>query len=377
VSSGALTLSLQLFALTALSAADYGRFALGYLLLGLGFSASFSFVLDVWVRSRHTLDWDRYAPAMFWFALVFGLVSFSVLLVVGGAVPQAAVFGAAIATAVYRNGARFYDAYFERWRFVVIADAGALLMLLVSFGVLLAIAAPYDALLVSWLLSNATASALSRAAPLRPPTRLVQWVRQHWREIRGLWAETALQDVSNLGTPLLLFPLMTPADFGVYRSVSSAAIPARLAVFPLRANLSRFSREWYASWRAPAALAVTGLFFGILVLGILLLVRPLGVFPDSVLPALSDFAVPAAVFTFGVPLSFAYYVAARAYATARQLRWARMFETLVMVAGPLGGLLVAGLPGAIWAFAIGSVVGALGWMTVIRWRQPGPAGAPA
>ena len=376
-SSGALTLTVQLFALAALSPAEYGRFAMGYLLLGLGFSVSFSFVLDVWVRSRHTVGWDRYAPAMLWFAFGFGLISFPVLALVGGGLTQAVIFGAAIATGVYRNGARFFDAYFQRWRFVVVADVAALLVLLIAFGALLPVTDPYDALLVAWLSSNAMACLLSRTAPLRPPTRLLHWVRQHWREIRGLWAETAMLDVSNLGTPMLLFPLMSTGDFGVYRGVSSAAIPARLAIFPLRPNLSRLPREWYSSWRALAAFVLLGLIFGAVVLGALLLVRPLGLFPDSVLPSLSDFAVPAAVFTFGVPLSFAYYVAARAYASVRQLRWARIFETTVMVVGPLVGLAAAGLPGAVWAFCIGSVVGASGWVVVVSGAQPGAGRGPA
>ncbi len=376
-SGGALTLAIQLLALAALSPAEYGRFAMGYLLLGLGFSVSFSFVLDVWVRSRETVDWDGYAPAMFWFASAFGLVSFPVLAMVAGGLTEAVIFGAAIATAVYRNGARFFDAYFNRWRFVVLADVAALLVLLASFAALLTVADPYGALLAAWLCSNATACLLSRTAPIRPPTRLVHWVRQHWREIRGLWAETAMLDVSNLGTPMLLFPFMTAGDFGVYRGVSSAAIPARLVVFPLRANLSRLSRDWYSNWKAPAALLVFGLFFAVIVLSALLLVRPLGLFPDSVLPALADFALPAAVFTFGVPLSYAYYVAARSYASTRQLRWARLFETAVMVVGPLAGLIAAGLPGAVWAFSIGSLLGAVGWVLVVRRSQPGADRWPA
>lgn len=366
LSNAALTVSVQLIALAALIPEDYGRYSFGYLLVGLGVSSSFSFVIDIWVRAGFTTPWREFGSVIFWFSAIFGTVCLVVLLVSGSQPRPALFFAMAICLSVFRNAARFYSMHHGEWRPVVVADLMGLATLVGCFFAARAFFGPYDALLYSWCASAAITVLFSRSLRPSSPEVFLKWVARNWQEIRGLWGESSLLDLSSIGTPLILYSFMSISAYGVYRGISNAAVPARLVLTPLRPVLSRGMRtNKKGDWKHHVAAIAAGTVFGCIVLIALTAVQALQILPNSVLPVLAQYAIPAALFAFGTSVSYIYYVSARATLRLRQLGVARSIETVVMILCPIIGFLVAGLSGAVFGFSTGSLLTAACWMLLV------------
>lgn len=363
-------LTVQLIALVYLSPADFGRFAFVYLFYGACLSVSHSLVIDVWVRSvPESISWRTYAATLGWVALGISFLS----LVAGLAITQSVLLSVAVGVGtgagVYRNGARFYAARLLSWRYVIVPDAFGTGFLLAVFLVAIPVVGVFDAVLIAWASSQAAAALITRQARPLPLKLLRKWFSDHWAQIRQLWLDSSLLDASVIVTPLVVSAFLSLPNFGIYRAISSSALPVRLILAPLRPNISGLSLRSFQNRRATVSIFVAGAFVGTLVTLLLWGVGVTGLLPESILPRVADYAFSAGIFACGNLVSTVYYVAARSNVAFSRVRFGRYVETVVMVLGPLIGLAFAGLGGAVWGFSIGSVLVAASWAGIVRFPR--------
>jgi hypothetical protein len=376
LTNAVLTLALQGSALLLLTPAGYGEFSARFLIFALGLSVSYSVITDVWARSHHEDRWGTYGGALFWFSVVVAILAVAGLLLARTGAPGSLFFGVAVALAVFRHGARYFAGYLDSWREVVIADAVGVVVFAVSLTLTLARVEPFVAISIAWASSSLSAILVARRAGIVAPGVLGRWIGTHRREIAGLWVDTALLDIGNIGTPLVLFPLMSASAFGTYRGVSSAAVPARLILAPLRAQLGRRSHRWFRSAQTLAGSLALGVALGVSVGVAVWALGGLPLLASTILPRLVPFAAAAGLFTVATCVSYFYYIGARSHMSLRGLRTGRIFESIAMTVGPLAGFLVAGLPGAVWGYALASVLNTA-WWVLLMWRPAEEAQADA
>jgi hypothetical protein len=83
------------------------------------------------------------------------------------------------------------------------------------------------------------------------------------------------------------------------------------------------------------------------------------------LTALAVYALPAGLFVAANFLTLFYYMLARAHLSGRALLVGRVFQTVFAIAFPLAGVLIAGLGGAIWFYAVGTALSGAVWLWVV------------
>lgn len=350
-------IAVQGVAVLVLVPADYGRFAIAYIVLGLAYSLTYSTVSEAWTRTGASEPWPRYCTALGGVVLLGFLFSAAATLVVGSPL-QAALAGGAVAMSTYRSGARYYSVAAGHSSRVGPADLlGATTMVGVFLVVSQTEAARLDAVLVAWFLSAAASALASESPRFDFAFGILGWIRAHGRAIRVLLADSSLMDLGVTGVPLLLAPLMGVANFGVYRAVSSAAIPVRLVLSPIRPLIGLRPIRFYARRRVVAGAAGAGLLVGAAIVLILLLIKRFDWFPSGILSELAVQAAPVGLFVASSFMGTLYYLVARSHMTGRSLLIYRGLALVGAVAMPISGFFVGGLSGAIWGFTIDSVAG--------------------
>jgi hypothetical protein len=365
------TVALQGAALLLLTPAGYGQFSARFLIFALGLSVSYSVITDVWARTGHEAPWSSYGGALLWFTGIVAVLAVVVLLLLQTGTAGSLWFGVGVALAVFRHGSRYFASYTDSWREVVIADAVGVVVFFTALLLALPRVETFVAISIAWATSSLAAILVSGRGGFAVPAVLARWVRGNRRQIAGLWVDTALLDLGNIATPFVLFPLMSNVAFGTYRGVSSAAVPARLVLAPLRAQIGRNEHSWFRTRTTFAGSVGLGLGLGAVVGLAVWVVGGSPVFASTILPRLVPFAAAAALFTAASTVSYFYYIGARTHLTLRGLRAGRIFESCVMTLGPLLGFVVAALPGAVWGYAIASVVNTGWWvMLMVRGGEP-------
>ena len=361
------TIGVQVIALVSMAPSEYGVFSLLFLFYGLGLSISHSFVIDVWVRNNaESTSWRTYASALFWFAMLVSLLALGLAIGVTQSINVASAVAVGVGAGIYRNGARFYAARLLSWRHVILPDVLGCTALAIMFFALAPTVGAFSATMAAWATSQFVAALSSKLTRVRPPRILSSWISDHWVQIRNLWFDSTLLDVSVIATPVLMSGFMNHSSFGVYRAISSAALPVRLLLTPLRPNISNLPLGDFLKRRTMLIVLGTGAAMGVLVLLGLTCVRVLNILPDSVLPHVADFAVPAGIFTFGTLVSNVYYVAARSNLDLSRVKVGRLFETVVMIVGPISGLFFGATAGAVWLFALSATLAGFAWLLIVR-----------
>jgi len=358
----------QLVGLATLEAADYGHFSALYLTYVLGISVVFSTVCDAWIVTARTggqlARWADYGNALAWVALLCGAAVAVVaeLTTLDPAVTAIAGVGAALM--VYYDGGRFFQAHSDRWRRVLAGDV------MVVVGFLAGWAAGYlthQHGLLSLLLAWAGGAAGGTLGVVRPvvghPARVRDWMVQHHHAIKTLIADATMMNVGSIGTPYLLFFPMSLHQFGLYRAVSNVSAPARLVLSPLRPVIAGMTRARLHSVPLVGAVLGGAAFFGtaaaLALMWIELIPLPLGVISE-----IGPYAVPAGLYVAGNVIGEFYYMVVR-FHTGRASLWSgRLVETVLAVLGPVLGWLVGGLSGAIWGYAVATMVFGVVWMWI-------------
>lgn len=374
--SGGLYSSLtSVLAIVLLTPIQYGLFSIVYLIFAFGISLQYSIVNEAWARTRYAnlgeSDWASYSGA---------LIALSCIVALGAAGPTLAIpelhsaapfLIPAVFFALYRNGARYYSVSVGAIRRVIVADWIGIL----AFAVALAAGwslADVQKIGLSWLSSVLLSSLFLKAPSIKQVPSLLSWVRTHRASIRPLLADSLVMDLGAIGTPFLLAGLMGPGPFGTYRAVSNAALPVRLLIDPLRPALGRIEPRVLFGRMSVLVLGLGAAVLAIGCFAALDLVIPNLGFRVGTLSSLVPFAAPSSVFVAGSFLGTIFYIACRTRATARGILLGRAAQTLLVTLSPIFGYLLSGLSGAIWGFAISSVIAAVAWIliTFITGRQP-------
>jgi hypothetical protein len=77
---------------------------------------------------------------------------------------------------------------------------------------------------------------------------------------------------------------------------------------------------------------------------------------DSVIPRLADVAIPVGVAAGAQFLGFVAWVASRTHASLRSVGFTRIVDTSSLIGVPVVGALVGGTEGAVWGYAVSSLV---------------------
>lgn len=366
-------LAVQLLALLSLGAADFGSFSLLYLAFALGSSLMLSIVSEAWVRrqvdGRPAAAWGDYARAALEVSVATGALAAILALAVPSLRDVAAVGASAVTLATFRTGARYYDARVGRAPGVAPGDALGLGVTIGGAVLLLTGALPVslEAVVVIW--AAGCAASLLATRPFVPVSGgAPRWCRDHRREITTLLRDSLVLDAGSIGTPLLLAPLLGLAGFGVYRAVSNVAAPVRLVLNPLRPIIADRGRPAAIGRRRLFLVATAATVFGMLAAAALL---GIGVFRLEVgaLSDLAPYALPTGLFVAANFLGHYSYIVCRAHSSGSVLLRGRILQTVSSVVLPLAGVVFAGLPGAIWGYALCTTASSLYWMMLASGRR--------
>lgn len=367
VSNAVAALTPQVIALLLLSPAQFAVFSLLFVALGLVQSAQNSLVVDPWLRRDLQTSVLPFMPVA-WAAVVLSAIAASIPVALSFVDPEDFWLSAAgLLLAQMRNSLRLM-AVASSWRVPLTSDC------LFLFGLAAGLAGTsWNGLAWSDLwLGIALGSALG-AVPWLPHARSATLVPWRWfverrRDIASLWLESTILDVGVAGPPLAFAKFMAPADFAVVRAATSALLPVRLILLPLRAKIAGQPAAALRSGQRLAQLVVLSLVIGAGTMVGLLLVGSWSLAAGGVLPLLRNYALEVALMATLQLIGTTFYLASRVHCRPRRLLVARAADTVQQIITLTVGFLMGGLAGAVWGYVILSAVSVAVW-----WLALGPS----
>ncbi|MHB1063506.1 MAG: MATE family efflux transporter [Georgenia sp.] len=354
----------QVAGLLALDAREYGIFSLVYLVYSLGTSLSLSIVLDTWSRSRVIggvkADWASYSSVLATLSAAAGVAAGIVALLARIPITGAVFAAIAVFGAVFRFGARYHEVQEDRLAVSLRADLVGLPVLLIGTVLLVASDATSTTVFLMWSLATLVSLAAG-SVPSAPSVRHMKtWASTHRGAIIPLLRDSAIMDVSAIGTPYALVPLLGLPGIGVYRAVSSASAPIRLLLTTIRPLLARITPEQLRGRRYVLAALGISLSSALCALALLLTLPYLDA-DLGVLMELPRYAVPTAMFIGANFLGQFYAISMRISAPVGRTLFARLFQSVLAIAMPLAGATWWGIGGAIWGYSLATVAAAMVW----------------
>jgi hypothetical protein len=375
--SAVATVAIQLVALASLNSSDYGFFSILYLAGAWALSVQLSVVSEAWVRSDRagiSSDWRSYAAATSWLGLLGAVVVSVIAFFLPPLAPLWWVGALSVLSSVYRSGARFHSMRVGDWPGVVRGDLAGMVVAVGAGVAVIVTKGGLAGVMLAWAATSTASAALSRMYRPTAPTALAGWTRRHRASIRPLLLDSLIMDISAIGTPYALAPLLGVANFGIYRGVSNVAAPVRLLLNPLRPQISAIDHARLSRRSTVAFVVTVSLALGAAATGALLVLQHY--YPHlGTLTELAEFAVPTGVFVAANMLGTSYYLVARNYASPRGIWLGRLVQTVLSTALPILTALVYGLAGAIWAYAGATLLSAVTWTLVAR-RAAAPRNEP-
>lgn len=359
-----------IMALLLLPVQEFGAFAFLYAVFALGWSICLSVVCDTFLRAvgdRST--WADYSSTLVGFSTFVAVAAVGVSLFTYPDLPSALLASGAIALGVYRLGARFFRSLTFGAASVLWADACNLLFFLaVLFGAMAIGANSLVSHSAAWLIAGIASYVISPPLLSNPFRAFLRWCRRNRGSIRTLLSDSVLMDCGAIIGPLLLLPGLSAQGFGIYRGVSSVASPVQLVLDPIRPLLAQISTARRTGLKLLLSVLGSGLVMSVACFIALLSLDHFNLVQGT-LEALSAFAVPCSIFVFSNFLGHFYYLLNRAHSPAKKIRAGRFVQTVLVVACPLLGAALFGLPGAIWAFVGATVVSSATWASLILTPQ--------
>lgn len=343
------TIAIQAIAIVTLAPAAYGAFAAAYLVFGLFCSIALSLVCEPWSRARATRggDWSSFGALAVTLSAL-SLVPAVVVATFVGDVIAAGAIAAAVALSTYRFCGRFHFAAIGADRWVLPADAVNLVATVTAWLVLQTAVSPLQAVTLAWAIGS-LASALLMPLPGAPSIGTVRtWLRGRRDEIRPLLVDSTLLDLGTVALPLCLAPALGASDFGLYRALSSLAVPVRLVLLPLRPMFGARPLHRHASGRNLLAVTVAALALGGAAAGAFALIVGTGLFPGSTLSDAATHYGP--LISLYIALTFVgtyFYFVSRVHADGRTLLLLRVVQLASAVVLQVAGFMIAGLDGAL------------------------------
>lgn len=362
IAHGVSSIGPQLLALVSLSSLDFGKFSIAYLVFALALSVTFSLLCDPWVIVAKEKSWDVkvYPSILSMISVIFASIGTLVLVAILRDVQVAFAGFVGILFATYRAGARHFLVFSGRWMHALGTDLTSIMGLGLGAGLGLILNSDSLSLVLMAWVGASLAGCIFGPLPIWSPSHCSNWFRENRRLIRPLLADSLIMDAESIGTPFILLPLLGVQSFGVYRGISNLSAPIRLLLAPFRTvMISSSSKILSARWLATVFSLAGGI--GVVTWIALFSIGYLAI-EIGVLTELSKYAVPAAVYVFGAVLVSVFPLIVRAQKKSRLLLLGRGSQTLVLLAGPIAGYIFFGLQGAIWGYAILTIVSGFVWL---------------
>jgi hypothetical protein len=352
-----------------LTPTDYGHFSYVYLLFAFGVSLQYSVLSEAWARNSRQgglpTTWTQYSTTLIELSGLVGTVGIVVAIATPGLHSTGWILALAAAFALYRNGARYYSAATGSTVRVLVSDLSGVVAFAVS---LVATADVADGMrvAVTWLAAAVISSLTLKLAHVRAGSGLFAWIKEHRASIRPLLLDSLMMDIGAIGTPLVLAGPLGASNFGIYRAVSNVALPVRLLIDPIRPMLGRASPRVLFGRAASFAIGSATVVLSLSCYFALTSLLPFVGFQLGTLSSLVPYAPACSAFVAGSMLGTIYYIACRTTATHREIMTGRIAQTGLVIVLPILGLLLFQLSGAIWGFALSSVISALVWIWLAR-----------
>lgn len=369
VANAAGVLSVQILGLLTLAPSDFGLFSVQYLFFALASSICLSVVCEPWLRKDlhdgQSSTWHEYSSILIYLSTLGGVVTLVVSLAVP-ALQVIAISGSiAVLASTYRTGARYHEVRSRNWMRVLYSDVAGLV---VTIGTWIALSLAGEnsiwSVSVAWAAGSVASAILSASPRILGPRSLSIWFTRHRTHITPLLRDSTLMDLGAIGTPLVLAPMLGIASFGVYRAVSNVAAPVRLLLNPLRPSLAGAPLSMHLSRQRVLGSACLSISTGLAAYVALIWIDTLSLALGS-LTAVAAYAFPTALFVSANFLGHYYYIIARAHRQGIHLLVGRIVQTCLAILLPVGGVVVLGLSGAIWGYAVATMVSALTWLTLV------------
>lgn len=366
------TLAPQVLALLFLAPPQYAVFSLLFITLGLAQSAQNSLVVDPWLRlDRHSSRLPT--GAVVWAAFPLALLAAALPAALGYL--SASEFWLAalgVCAAQSRNSLRLLGVVMS-WRTVVASD----ILFISAFGAVVALLAQ-DGIAWSTIWWGIVAGGLAGLAPWAshvsdaacPPLR---WFASRRREILPLWLESTVLDLGVAGPPVAFSALMPASDFAIFRATSSALLPVRLVLTPLRGRIALQNPEALRSGMRFAAVCTAGGVLGLTISVALYVVASWSVASDGVLPLLKSYAFQVGAMGALQLVSTTFYMASRAHSSTARLVRTRLVDTSQQIICLGAGFVIGGLTGAVWGYVMLSLASAVLWHWSLRGPTPSAA----
>lgn len=361
---------LPIAALLLLAPQDYGIFSIPYLIYAFGLSLQLSIVTEASTRRALATGlepaWARFYGTLVALSAVIAVAVAIVCLFVPLLDAHWWLAALAVFAGLLRTGVRYHSLSLPGGRLVIAADLTGVLLFALVLAVSWGRLDPLTCVLAAWLASSVAALAWTgrRLADVRLSVR--SWLSDHASTVKPLLTDSLLLDAGSIGTPLLLAPLLGPAQFGVYRGISNVALPVRLALDPLRPAIARQDARDQLSVRTFALILLAGVAMGAACWATLEYVVPALPFQLGTLESLTVFALAAGLFVAASFVGHFYYIADRARATHRSLLTGRIVQTIGAIVLPCIGFVALGLDGAVWGYVLATALSAVVWLAVAR-----------
>lgn len=364
------TLGPQLVALVSLNARDFGQFSLVYLTFALGSSLMLSVVAEAaHAPAADTQGRRSNLAAAGWLATTVGLLGGALALATSDNLALALLSSVGVGCTAYRVGARYLEVRTGQLNLALLADTVAVAGLGLGVGVGIAVgAAELTVVGCGWALSGVVSLATGLRPPVSSPMAFVRWCKGHSTRIRHLLRDSIVLDVSSIGIPYAIAPLLGVAGFGVYRAISNVAAPVRLLLNPLRPTIASGTRSSALSRRRLTVVAASAVAFGMAATGALLALDNLHV-ELGVLSDLGRYAVAAGLFVASSLGGHYLYLVARSHATGATLLQGRLVQSGIAIALPLAGAMTRDTTTAIAAYVGSTAAGVLVWLFLLMRRN--------
>lgn len=362
--NGLVSVGPQFFGLFFLKSAEFGLFSAIYLIFALAIAIVLSVLCDPWVilSEKGRTPGGIYASNLLILSLSFAMLAALVSVILNADLLIILLGALCVMMGTYRSGARYYQVQSARWNTVISADLVSLFVL-VTFAILSVQINEKPLLLVmlAWLTSSICACLFGPHFVGFKFEGLI-WMKRNWSTIRPLLVDSIAMEVSSVGTPYLLLPVLGLNGFGIYRAISNLSSPIRLLVSPLRPMI------------VASPILITGKKITVLVLlvsvGIALIAISLFEIivkfniTMGVLSEVAVFSLPAGIYLIGAVLISLFPLVVRSLQNSKALMIGRITQTVAGVLLPVMGFFVFGLGGAMWAYGISSLISGILWMVL-------------
>lgn len=370
-SNGAISLAPQALAMLTLGSAEFGLFSALYLSSTLVLALTLACVCDPWsvLNRRPTESAANLYPSLLVSVVGILLIPATIAnFVISRDLLVTVLTTTAVGVSIYRVGGRFWTIHWGMFRRALWSDVVFILFFLVGFFVPISFGMQaFHATLVAWLVGS-IGGLVGMPAPSFHFTESLRWLRNNRKVLRPLVIDTGLAELSIVGTPYLLLPVMGFSTFGIYRGIGNLSAPVRAAFSSVRPLVMRDPLRFCGKKLVGAIVALSlllGMMATFALIAIDMVAPNLGIFST-----LRPFAVAAGVCVTGTVLVTVYGAVTRALSITSRLVVGRTSQLALGLAFPLGGYLVGGVWLGIWGFAVGTVCSGVIWMFCSIAAQP-------